>query len=72
AATTSHRVQVPDGMPEQLGAGPGGDEKLLRATFAFLLQREPATSILGEFSLDDVKHYYPDFPERMRIELSSG
>ncbi|MHB8295484.1 MAG: hypothetical protein ACYDH5_12820, partial [Acidimicrobiales bacterium] len=42
AATTSHRVQVPDGMPEQLGAGPGGDEKLLRATFAFLLQREPA------------------------------
>ena len=36
----------------------------------FLLEREPATSILPEFSLVDVSRYFPDFPKELRRRLA--
>jgi hypothetical protein len=68
--TTSHRVVVPDGLLNELGV-PGVDsERVVLETMRFLLEREPATSILPEFSLEDVPRYFPDFFEKLRLRLS--
>src|SRR5215469_2141725 len=51
-AGTSHEVSVPTGFAASLGCGQVAPEELVRASFEFLLEREAATSILREFSLD--------------------
>lgn len=51
-AGTSHDVSVPAGYPDSVGCGHVTPEELVRASFEFLLEREPASSILRQFSLD--------------------
>jgi hypothetical protein len=42
-------------------------EDLVTRSFAFLLEREPATSILHTFALPDIERYFPDYPTRIRV-----
>jgi hypothetical protein len=58
---TSHLVAVPSGFDEELGVSGVSGEELVRASFVFLLDREPATSILGKFSLDLISRYFPEY-----------
>ncbi len=47
----------------------GGDvtpERLLRASFEFLLEREPKESILRSFELPVVERYFPEYPKKIR------
>lgn len=66
--TTRHRVTVPDraaaGLPEHVDA-----DRLVRSSFVFLLEREPAGAILGEFSLDVITGYFPEYPAEMHKRL---
>jgi hypothetical protein len=71
-AGTSHEVSVPAGFSATLGCGHVAPEELVRASFEFLLEREPATSILREFSLDVISRYFPGFPADIRARLGSG
>jgi hypothetical protein len=59
--STSHTVRVPPGLPQALGCGHIPVTELVRWSFAFLLEREPATSILRSFSLDQIGDYFPDY-----------
>ena len=59
---TSHVVSIPDGLPATLGAAAAADERLVRASFTFLLEREPPTAILPRFSLDVIARYFPEYP----------
>jgi hypothetical protein len=68
-AGTSHEVSVPAGFPASLGCGDVAAEELVRASFEFLLEREPATSILREFSLDVISQYFPGYPAQIRARL---
>ena len=68
--TTSHRVIVPDGVLKDAGLVEADHERVVRETMRFLLEREPATSILPEFSLEDVPRYFPEFYEELRQRLS--
>jgi len=36
----------------------------------FLLEREPATSILREFALSTISDYFPEYPAEMLRRLS--
>ena len=36
-------------------------EELIRASFEFLLQREPPSSILADFELSTIERYFPEF-----------
>lgn len=63
SACTSHRVRVPRPMVEELGLGGVDPEELVRASFAFLLEREPPTSILPDFDLEVITRYFPDYPD---------
>ena len=65
-ATTSHTVDVPHGLAEELGWGEADEAALVRESFAFLLEREPASSILRHFSLDVIGRYFPDYPSEIR------
>lgn len=71
-ATTSHRVIVPPSLLEEWGLGDADGEAVVRESFAFLLEREPAESILPEFSVAIIARYYPEYadelPERLDAE----
>jgi hypothetical protein len=51
---------------------PGFDDmdRLVRETFAFLLEREPRTAILPRFDLSDVSRYFSEYPAVIRVRLS--
>lgn len=63
--STSHRVEVPAGLAGELGWGEEREDLLVEASFLFLLEREPAGSILGEFSLEVIGRYFPDYRDEM-------
>lgn len=58
---TDHRVTIPDGFLEELGIPEADPEAVVRESFAFLLEREPATSILSDFALPDIARYFPSY-----------
>jgi hypothetical protein len=45
------------------GAAP---ERLLKASFEFLLEREPKESILSRFELPVIERYFPEYPRTIR------
>jgi len=47
----------------------GDDERLVRESFAFLLEREPPTSILRRFDLSVIASYFPEYPAEIRRRL---
>ena len=62
--TTTHTVTV---WPSDLDQfAPGAEpEGMLEAAFEFLLEREPASSILPRFELPTIERYFPEFRSAM-------
>lgn len=69
-AVTRHVVTVPAGLADELGAPAADPAQLVRASFAFLLEREPPSSILRSFSLDVIERYFPEYPTEMGRRLA--
>lgn len=67
---TSHRVTVPASLVDDLRVADGDEESLVRESFAFLLEREPATSILAEFALPTISDYFPEYLDEVRLRLA--
>lgn len=69
AGETTHEVTV----PEQLATGPefeeGDLERAVVESFRFLLDREPASSILPRFSLEEIARYFPEYPGEIARRL---
>ncbi|MGH2662861.1 MAG: hypothetical protein ACRDH8_08645 [Actinomycetota bacterium] len=63
---TTHRVTVPPEDYRRLGEGYASPEEFLRASFEFLLAREPKESILGEFEVTVISRYFPEFESEIR------
>jgi hypothetical protein len=61
--SSRHRVSVPARF------GDDGLERVVRVSFEFLLEREPASSILGEFSLDVIGRYFPEYEDELPRRL---
>ena len=61
--TSRHRVTVP--------ARFGDDDlgRVVRASVEFLLEREPASSIMSEFSLDVIGRYFPEYEDELPRRL---
>ena len=61
---TSHVVRVSRAEHDRFG---GGDVKdLVRRSFDFLLDHESNTSILREFDLGTIEHYFPEYAAAMK------
>lgn len=62
---SEHTVKVSRADLERWGGGRDADE-LVRRSFEFLLEREPATSILRRFDLSVIPAYFPDYDRQIR------
>jgi hypothetical protein len=71
AATTRHRVRVTQNDLERWAEGRSAGE-LLEASFRFLLEREPNTSILSSFELPVIGRYFPEYDREIRARLREG
>ncbi len=62
--SSRHRVTVTERF--------GDDDlaRVVRVSFEFLLEREPASSILGEFSLDVIGRYFPEYEDGLPRRLA--
>lgn len=67
---TRHVVTVPHGLAAALGHPQIEDGELVRRSFEFLLEREPATSILGRFDLDVIEGYFPEYRTDMAERIA--
>ena len=68
--STEHRVTVAPAVLERLDPGAADAERLVRTAFAFLLEREAASSILRSFDITVIGRYFPgweaDVERRLR------
>jgi hypothetical protein len=67
--TWSYRVQVPPSLLDDLGLVGIDLERVIRVSFAFLLEREPPSSILREFPLDVIPRYFPEYKHELPHRL---
>jgi hypothetical protein len=58
---TTHEVTVTPAAVERYAPGSSA-ENLLKASFEFLLQREPKEAILRRFELPVIERYFPEYP----------
>ena len=65
-----YRVRVPDIAWRRMTGGSVPVEELLRATFEFLLAREPPESILGTFEVTVVPKYFPEYEAAMKARFA--
>lgn len=65
-----HVVTVPSALAAHLGHPDADPERLVALSFAFLLEREPASSILRHFALDVIERYFPEYRQEMGRRLA--
>jgi hypothetical protein len=62
---STHDVRVPDDYVERLGLAAVDRVSLVRASFEFLLEREPKESIMRSFDLPVIERYFPEYPDEI-------
>jgi len=63
-STTTHTVALQPGDLDDYGHGADA-VALIRASFEFLLEREPKEAILSRFQLGVISRYFPDYADRV-------
>lgn len=66
AKAMHHKVRVPEAAWKQLTGGKAPVEELVRASFEFLMAREPAEAILKAFEITVIPRYFPEYEAEMR------
>ncbi|HUF07667.1 MAG TPA: hypothetical protein VMP86_09865 [Candidatus Binatia bacterium] len=66
---TSHDVSVDRDTLDDLAPG-ATPEELVRASFAFLLEREPREAIMRSFELPIIGRFFADYRDEVRRRLS--
>jgi hypothetical protein len=69
--TTHHAVTVSEHLLDDLGLPRAEPHRVVEESFAFLLEREPATSIMSEFDLTVITTYFPEYVDELRRRLSA-
>jgi hypothetical protein len=68
-STTRHAVTVAQSDLDRLDPGAPDPHLLVDASFRFLLEREPNTSILRSFDLPVIGRYFPEYEAVIRHRL---
>ena len=68
---STHFVTLSDEYANRLVVGKITKDKLIRFSFEFLLEREPNTSILNSFDLQEITHYFPEFHSHVKNWIQS-
>lgn len=69
ATVSEHEVRVTHADIDQLAPGAPDPTDLVERSFAFLLEREPPSSILRTFDLPVIGRYFPDYEATIRDEV---
>ena len=56
-----YHVRVAENLVAELELPKKDLDKVLRESFVFLLEQEPASSIMHDFSLDVISSYFPEY-----------
>jgi hypothetical protein len=66
---STHRVRV--GPDDLLSLAPGASDPttLVKASFEFLLEREPPQSILRSFDIAEIARYFPEYESAIRDRI---
>lgn len=67
---TRHTVTLTETYFDNLTHGKISQIKLIELSFAFLLEKEPSSSILTEFDLEDILRYYPEFDRYIHARVA--
>src|SRR5262245_60277717 len=73
-SATEHEVTVDEiDLPPSLdGAETPDVERLVQASFTFLLEREPKGSILRRFDLSVIRRYFPEYPDEIERRVAGA
>lgn len=66
---TRHAVTVPVAVLARMDPGAAGPERLVRESFAYLLEREPREAILRAFDLPLIERYFPGYEAEIASRL---
>jgi hypothetical protein len=69
---TRHQVAVRREDLARLDPGAAEPARLVRASFAFLLERESKESILRSFDLPMIGRYFPEYEREIGRRLANG
>ena len=70
ASQSRHSVSLSPGYYEKLTQEQVPEEFLIERSFQFLLERESKESILREFDLSLIGHYFPNYEKEIRKRLT--
>lgn len=66
---THHTVTVKKADYQRLTGGEVSPKALVKASFRFLLEREPKESILRRFNLTIINRYFPEYEREIKGRL---
>ncbi len=69
SGSSTHEVTATQAELQQYGGGVSA-ERLLQASFEFLLERESKESILRSFKLPVIERYFPEYPTEIQKYLT--
>ena len=68
---TQHKVHVSNDVYKLLTDGKFSYENLIKVSFEFLLERESNNSILSQFDLKVISHYFPEYEKEIKKRLKA-
>lgn len=70
AGRTAHEVVATAAHVDRYAPG-APPERLIEASFRFLLEREPKEAILSRFEIPVIERYFPEYPREIRRALQA-
>lgn len=67
---TYHMVTLSQELYQRLTGGIKPAEDLVKASFEFLLEREPKESILQTFDLSQIQNYFPEYEPVISAQMA--
>jgi hypothetical protein len=68
---SDHEVRISPAELARFDPGASTPDRLVTASFAFLLEREPASAILRSFDLSVIERFFPDYPREIARTLTA-
>ena len=68
STTTQHIVKVSDKVLTEFTFNQLSKEQFLKKSFLFLLRKEPNTSIEGDFNIEEVENFFPEFRNIYKVD----
>jgi hypothetical protein len=68
---TEHDVALSDDDLRRFGGGTNDPQRLVEASFGFLLEREPKEAILRSFELPVINRYFPEYEVEIQRRMDS-